>query len=186
MELTRNTDIPHKAIKKLAIGEVKSIEDEDDDNIVHVDLDPTTHHVSSNEHGEASATRNGQDGRSNETQGHFHEDGVNNKQAQPQLNNEERSEDNPPIDHDHDDEDDGPIQRSTQVPHPRVHQSIQQDHPADNILGSIQRGVMTRSRLASFCEHYSFVSPLEPCRVEEALDDLDWMIAMQEELNNFT
>ena len=105
---------------------------------MHVDLDPTTHHVSSNEHGEASATRNDQDGRLNETQGHSHEDGVNNKQAQPQLNNEERSEDNPPIDHDHVDEDDGPIQRSTQVPLPRVHQSIQQDHPVDNILGSIR------------------------------------------------
>ena len=44
---------------------------------------------------------------------------------------------------------------------------------------------MTRSRLPSFCEHYSFVSPLEPHRVEEALDDPDWMIAMQVELNNF-
>ena len=33
---------------------------------------------------------------------------------------------------------------------------------------------------------FLFVSPLEPHRVEEALDDLDWMIAMQEELNNFT
>ena len=31
-----------------------------------------------------------------------------------------------------------------------------------------------------------FVSPLEPRRVEEALDDEDWMMAMQEELNNFT
>ena len=108
--------------------------------IVHVDHDPTIHHVSSNEHGEASAIRNNLDGRSNEAQGHSHEDGVNNKQAQPQLNNEERSEDNPPIYHDHDDEDDGPIQRSTQVPHPRVHQSIQRDHPVDNILGSIQEG----------------------------------------------
>ena len=153
---------------------------------MHVDLDPTTHHVSSNEHGEASATRNDQDRRSNETQGHSHEDDVNNKQAQPQLNNEERSEDNPTIDHDHDDEDDGPIQRSTQVPHPRVHQSIQWGHPIDNILGSIRRGITTCSHLASFCEHYSFVSPLEPHRVEEALDDPDWMIAMQEELNNFT
>ena len=75
---------------------------------MHVDLDPTTHRVSSNEHGEAFATRNDQDGRSNETQGHSHKDGVNNKQAQSQLNNEERSEDNPLIDHDHDDEDDGP------------------------------------------------------------------------------
>jgi hypothetical protein len=31
-----------------------------------------------------------------------------------------------------------------------------------------------------------FVSPLEPSKVEEALEDEDWMIAMQEELNNFT
>jgi hypothetical protein len=27
---------------------------------------------------------------------------------------------------------------------------------------------------------------LEPLKVEEALDDQDWVIAMQEELNNFT
>jgi hypothetical protein len=72
------------------------------------------------------------------------------------------------------------------VPHPRVHQSVQQDHPVDNILGSIQRGVTTHSRLATFCEHYLFVSSLEPLKVDEALDDPDWVIAMQEELNNFT
>ena len=82
VEIVGNEEAPHKAIKKLAIGEVKPIKDEDDDNIVHVNLDPTTRHVSSNEHGEDSATRNDQDGRSNETQGHSHEDGVNNKQAQ--------------------------------------------------------------------------------------------------------
>ena len=69
--------------------------------------------------------------------------------------------------------------------HPRIHQSIQWDHPVVNILGSIQRGVTTRSRLATFCEHYSFVSSLEPLKVEEALDDPDWVMAMQEELNNF-
>jgi hypothetical protein len=43
----------------------------------------------------------------------------------------------------------------------------------DNILGSIRRGVTTRSRLANFCEFYSFVSSLEPLKVEEALSDLD-------------
>jgi hypothetical protein len=56
----------------------------------------------------------------------------------------------------------------------------------DNILGSIKRGVTTRSRLANFCEFYSFVSTLEPLKVEEALGDPNWIIAMQEELNNFT
>jgi len=40
--------------------------------------------------------------------------------------------------------------------------------------------------LAMFCEHYSFVSYLEPLKVDEALDDPDWVMAMQEELNNFT
>jgi hypothetical protein len=147
VENVGNEEAPHEAIKKLAIGEVKPVEDEDEYHVVHDDLDPTIHHVSSNEHGEASATRDSQDGRSKEAQGHSHEDGVNNERAQPQLNNEESSEVNPPqahdcdlpIDHDHDDDDDdGPIQRSTQVPHPRVHQSIQRDHPVDNILGSIQ------------------------------------------------
>jgi hypothetical protein len=56
----------------------------------------------------------------------------------------------------------------------------------DNILGSIRRGVTTRSRLANFCEFYSFVSSLEPLKVEEALGYPDLIIAMQEELNNFT
>ena len=72
------------------------------------------------------------------------------------------------------------------MPHPRVPQSIQRGHPVDNILGSIRRGVTTRSRLATFCEHYSFVSSLEPLKVDEALDDPDWVMSMQEELNNFT
>ena len=71
-------------------------------------------------------------------------------------------------------------------PHPRVHQSIQRDHPVDNILGEINKGVTTRSRIANFCEHYSFVSSLEPAKVDEALEDPDWVMAMHEELNNFT
>jgi hypothetical protein len=46
---------------------------------------------------------------------------------------------------------------------------------------------MTQSqKLASFVEHHSFVSCLEPKNVEEALQDPDWVSAMYEELNNFT
>jgi hypothetical protein len=70
-------------------------------------------------------------------------------------------------------------------PHPRVHQAIQRDHPMNTILGDIHKGVTTRSRVAHFCEHYSFVSSIEPYRVEDALKDSDWVLAMQEELNNF-
>jgi hypothetical protein len=55
----------------------------------------------------------------------------------------------------------------------------------DNILGDIKKGVTTRSCVANLCKHYSFVSSLEPFNVEDALCDLDWVVAMQEELNNF-
>jgi hypothetical protein len=56
----------------------------------------------------------------------------------------------------------------------------------NTILGDIHKGVTTRSRVAHFCKHYSFVSSIEPHRVEDALKDSDWVLAMQEELNNFT
>jgi hypothetical protein len=58
-------------------------------------------------------------------------------------------------------------------PHPRVHQAIQQDHPVNSILGDIHKEVTTRSRVAHFCEHYSFVSSIEPYRIEDALRDPD-------------
>jgi hypothetical protein len=86
---------------------------------------------------------------------------------------------------DEDKEDEQEIQ-DQRLPHPRVHQAIQRDHPVNSILGDIHKGVTTRSRVAHFCEHYSFVSSIEPYRVEIALRDSDWVLAMHEELNNFT
>jgi hypothetical protein len=64
--------------------------------------------------------------------------------------------------------------------------NIARDHPLDTIIGDISRGVQTRSRLASFCEHFSFISFIEPKKIEEALRNVDWVNAMHEELNNFT
>jgi hypothetical protein len=55
----------------------------------------------------------------------------------------------------------------------------------DNILGDIKKGVSTRSSVAIFCQHNSFVSSLEPFKMEDALRDLDWVVVIQEELNNF-
>ena len=63
--------------------------------------------------------------------------------------------------------------------------NVARDHPLDTIIGDISRGVQTRSRLASFCEHFSFVSSIEPKKIDEALNDVDWVNAMHEELNNF-
>jgi hypothetical protein len=63
--------------------------------------------------------------------------------------------------------------------------NVARDHPLDSIIGDITRGVQTRSRLASFYEHFSFVSFIESKKIDEALKDVDWVNAMHEELNNF-
>jgi hypothetical protein len=64
--------------------------------------------------------------------------------------------------------------------------NIARDHPLDSIIGDILRDVQTRSRLTLFYEHFSFVSSIEPKKIDEALKDVDWVNAMHEELNNFT
>jgi cobalamin biosynthesis protein CobT len=69
------------------------------------------------------------------------------------------------------DEDDG--DKGEAPPHPRVHQNIQRDHPIDNILGDIEKEVTTRSHVANFCEHYSFIYSFEPFKVEDEIRDLD-------------
>ena len=55
----------------------------------------------------------------------------------------------------------------------------------DTLDSDIQRGVQTRSRLALFCQNFSFVSHIEPKTIDVALRDVDWVNAMHEELNNF-
>ena len=64
--------------------------------------------------------------------------------------------------------------------------NVARDHPLDSFIGDISRVVQTRSRLASFYEHFSFVSSIEPKKIDEALLDVDWINAIYEELNNFT
>ena len=64
-------------------------------------------------------------------------------------------------------------EEAPQTPPTQVRATIQRNHLVDQILGDINKGVTTRSRLANFCEHYSFVSSIEPFRVEEALQDPD-------------
>jgi hypothetical protein len=61
---------------------------------------------------------------------------------------------------------------------------VQSDQQVDRNLGDINKGETTRYRFAIF-EHCSFVSSIEPFRGEDALKDLDSVMAMQEVLNNF-
>jgi hypothetical protein len=44
-----------------------------------------------------------------------------------------------------------------QAPSTQVWTTLQRNHPVDQILGDISKGVTTRSRLANFCEHCLFV-----------------------------
>jgi hypothetical protein len=99
-------------------------------------------------------------------------------QASPPTQDEDQDQDNENEDQDNeppqeevngqggDDEDnDKEYEQEVQgqrPPHPRVHQAIQRDHPVNSILGDIHKGVTTRSRVAHFCEHYSFVSSIKP------------------------
>jgi hypothetical protein len=111
-----------------------------------------------------------------------------------QDDEDEDQEDEPPQEEDNDqggdeeneDKEDDQEIRDQRPPHPRVYQAIQRHHLVNSILGDIHKGITTRSRVAHFCEHYSFVSFIEPYRVDDALRDSDWVLATQEEPNNFT
>ena len=58
-------------------------------------------------------------------------------------------------------------------------------HPQDQILGDKADRVKTRSAFRDPA-NYVFVSEIEPKNIEEALVDDDWIVAMEEELNQFT
>jgi hypothetical protein len=109
-------------------------------------------------------------------------------QASPPTQDEDQAQDEnedqgdePPQEEDNDqggddnnkDKEDDQETQGQRPPHPRVHQAIQQDHPINSILGDIQKGVTTKSQVAHFCDHYSFVSSIEPYRIEDALRDPD-------------
>ena len=57
-------------------------------------------------------------------------------------------------------------------------------HPKDLIIGDVSKGV-TSSKLHVLCGHYTFISHFEPKNILEAEGDSYWLLAMQEELNQF-
>ena len=62
---------------------------------------------------------------------------------------------------------------------------VSKNHPLDNIIGDISKGVTTRNSLKDACNHMAFVSQIEPRNINEAIIDEHWIIAMQDELNQF-
>jgi hypothetical protein len=136
------------AMKTMAIGEIKPMED-DDDSIVAIPssstLNEETHQSQQNDEVEEDRVQN-----------------ISSQSIPPQASTSD----------------------SQFIS--RIHHSIVKDHPVNQIVGDICKGVQTHSRIASFCECFSFVSCIEPNSVDEALLDFDWVNSMHEELNKFT
>nr|KAJ0203216.1 hypothetical protein LSAT_V11C500241930 [Lactuca sativa] len=75
---------------------------------------------------------------------------------------------------------------SVSIPPESASVIVHRDHPVDRIIGNIHDGVRTRSSvLNNFCMYVNFVSMILPDKVHTALQDADWIKAMQEELNEF-
>ncbi|KAI3681475.1 hypothetical protein L6452_36272 [Arctium lappa] len=58
-------------------------------------------------------------------------------------------------------------------------------HPQSQVIGDPSDKVQTRSSTANFCYYKNFVSIIEPKKIFEALEDPNWVEAMQEELLQF-
>nr|GEV36421.1 hypothetical protein [Tanacetum cinerariifolium] len=59
------------------------------------------------------------------------------------------------------------------------------DYPLHKIIGDLKSSVRTRGQLANSCLFSCLLSSIEPGNVVEALKDVDWVSAMQEELDQF-
>nr|GEZ26614.1 retrovirus-related Pol polyprotein from transposon TNT 1-94 [Tanacetum cinerariifolium] len=59
------------------------------------------------------------------------------------------------------------------------------DHLLHKIIGDPKSSVQTRGQLANSCLFSCLLSSIEPANVAEALRDVDWVSAMQEELDQF-
>ena len=58
-------------------------------------------------------------------------------------------------------------------------------HKENLIIGDLEKGVQTRRATQNEYMYSCFLSKQESKKIEEALQDPDWIIVMQEELNNF-
>ncbi|GJU81768.1 retrovirus-related pol polyprotein from transposon TNT 1-94 [Tanacetum coccineum] len=58
------------------------------------------------------------------------------------------------------------------------------NHPLENVIGNLNQRTL-RSQAQNQSNFYYFISTIEPKNVNEALGDESWIVAMQEELNQF-
>ncbi|GKE58387.1 retrovirus-related pol polyprotein from transposon TNT 1-94, partial [Tanacetum coccineum] len=58
------------------------------------------------------------------------------------------------------------------------------NHPLDQVIGNLNQRTL-RSQAQNHSNFFCFISTIEPKDVKEALKDESWVVAMQEELNQF-
>jgi hypothetical protein len=105
-EIVGKEELSHQVIKKLATGEVKPVEqDNDDDAQMQVNHDPHMHHGSADVHGDASTSRSDHGSREQANQDSPQVEDGNQDDDKARSN-----EDSPSVNQDYDSEDDGPIQ----------------------------------------------------------------------------
>ena len=80
-----------------------------------------------------------------------------------------------------------PVPSESPVSHHPPHMSrVPLHHPLSQIIGDPAQGVQTRHQVSNnFCMFVNFVSLMEPKKINEALQDSDWIKAMQDELLQF-
>jgi len=74
---------------------------------------------------------------------------------------------------------------SAPIPHDGKWTRSMLPHPSSQIIGDPTAPMKTRSASANECLFVSFLSTIEPSSVSTALQDPDWVKAMQEEINQF-
>ena len=58
-------------------------------------------------------------------------------------------------------------------------------HNKDDVIGDVNEGVRTRWQIANLISFTCYTSQIEPKKIDKALNDEFWVLAMQEELNQF-
>ena len=117
--LVDDEEPPNLSIMRMGLDEVKPREEGD-----HATVEARNDNPSSSTRVEPSSSQVPQD--QSYAHGDDHDHGMDKGGAQ----GEETQEEAPQAEND---DDDGPIQPQHQVSHPRVHQSIQRDHPVDTL-----------------------------------------------------
>ena len=169
---------PSEAIQDLSIGKIRPMEVKKSTSSIQVEAS-TSRQGEPRVDLEASTSGTRQDEENEDV----HQDEPHQPPSPPPQENNNTNNKEGQEEEQNDDEDVPPRPKQKLS---RVRARVSRDHPVEQIFDDIQTGRITRSktRLANFCEHYSFVSSIEPMKVEEALDDPDWVNAMHEELHN--